>query len=114
MGAGIYHIKMDQGSTFSLVLTYKDSSGTVINLSGYTARMQMRRNYEDDSMIELTTENGRIALGGEAGTVTLTISATDTAALPPVEGVYDLELVQGSVVDKLLAGTFSIAREVTR
>jgi len=114
MGAGIYHIKMDQGSTFSLVLTYKDSNGDAINLTGYTARMQMRRNHQDDSLIDLTTENGRIALGGVAGTVTLTISATDTAALPPVEGVYDLEIVSGAVVDKLLAGTFSIAREVTR
>ena len=114
MGAGIYHIKMDQGSTFSLVLTYKDSDGNVIDLSGYTARMQMRRNHQDDSLIDLTTENGRIALGGVAGTVTLTIAATDTAALPPVEGVYDLEIVSGAVVDKLLAGTFSIAREVTR
>jgi hypothetical protein len=114
MGAGIYHIKMDQGSTFSLVLTYKDSGGNVIDLSGYTARMQMRRNHQDDSLIDLTTENGRIALGGVAGTVTLTIAATDTAALPPVEGVYDLEIVSGAVVDKLLAGTFSIAREVTR
>lgn len=114
MGAGIYHMKLDQGSTFSLVLTYKDSNGDAINLTGYTARMQMRRNYEDDALIELTTENGRIALGGSAGTVTLTISASDTASLPPVEGVYDLELVQSSIVDKLLAGTFSIAREVTR
>lgn len=114
MGAGIYHMKLDQGSTFSLVLTYKDSNGDAINLSGYTARMQMRRNHEDTTLIDLTTENGRIALGGSAGTVTLTIAAGDTAALPPVEGVYDLELVQGSVVDKLLAGTFSIAREVTR
>ena len=114
MGAGIYHMKLDQGSTFSLVLTYKDSNGDAINLTGYTARMQMRRNHEDTALIELTTENGRIALGGSAGTVTLTIAAGDTAALPPIEGVYDLELVSGSIVDKLLAGTFSVAREVTR
>lgn len=115
MGAGVYHLKIDQGSTFSLVITYKDSEGTLINLTGYDARMQLRRNHDDDTpLIELTVANGRIALGGVDGTVTLTISSGDTAALPAVEGVYDLELVSGSTVDKLIAGTFTIAPEVTR
>lgn len=115
MGAGTYHFSMEQGSTFSRTITYKDSSGSAIDLSGYTARMQLRRNIDDASaIIELTTSNGRIALGGVAGTVTLTIAASDTAALSPVEGVYDLELVTGDTVEKLLAGTFTIQREVTR
>ena len=114
MGAGVYHMKLEQGSTFGLTITYKDSNGTAINLTGYSARMQMRRTYEDSALIELTTDNGRITLGGSAGTVTLTIAAGDTAALPSVEGVYDLELVSGDIVDKLLAGTFTVAREVTR
>ena len=114
MGAGVYHMKLEQGSTFGLTITYKDSSGNPINLTGYDARMQMRRTYDDTSLIDLTTNNGRISLGGVAGTVTLSIAAGDTAALPSVEGVYDLELVSGDIVDKLLAGTFTIAREVTR
>lgn len=115
MGAGVYHIKIDQGSTFSLLITYKDSEQNVIDLSGYDARMQLRRNHDDDTaLIELTVTNGRIVLGGAAGTVQLTIAAGDTAALPAVEGVYDLELVSGSIVDKLLSGTFTIAPEVTR
>lgn len=114
MGAGVYHMKLEQGSTFGLTITYKDSNGDAIDLTGYTARMAMRRNYEDTELISLTTANGRIALGGTAGTVTLTISAADTATLPSVEGVYDLELVSGDTVDKLIAGTFTVAREVTR
>ena len=115
MGAGTYHFSMEQGSTFSRSITYKDSNGSPIDLSGYTARMQLRRNVEDSSpIIELTTANGRITLGGTAGTVTLTIAASDTASLSPVEGVYDLELVSGDTVEKLIAGTFTIQREVTR
>jgi hypothetical protein len=58
-----------------------------------------------EALIELTTGNGRIALGGSAGTITLTISATDTAALTAGRGVYDLELVSGSgIVTRLLQG----------
>jgi len=115
MGAGTYHFSMEQGSTFNRSITYKDSNGSPIDLSGYTARMQLRRNIDDASaIIELTTSNGRISLGGSAGTVALTIAAADTAALAPIEGVYDLELVTGDTVEKLLAGTFTIQREVTR
>lgn len=115
MGAAPYHFSMEQGSTFRRTITYKDSNGSAIDLSGYTARMQLRRNIEDASpLIELTDANGRITLGGVAGTVVLTISAADTASLSPVEGVYDLELVTGDTVEKLIAGTFTIQREVTR
>jgi hypothetical protein len=116
MTAGVYHFTIEQGSTFTRVITYKDSGGTAIDLTGYTARMHLRRRIEDsDSLIELTSANGRIALGGIAGTITLTISATDSANLSPVEGVYDLELASsGGTVEKLLKGTFTIEREVTR
>lgn len=115
MSAGTYHFSMEQGSTFTRSITYKDSNDTAIDLSGYTARMQLRKNIDDSTtLIELTTSNGRITLGGVAGTVTISISAADTAALNPVEGVYDLELVTGDTVEKLLAGTFTIQREVTR
>jgi hypothetical protein len=54
-------------------------------------------------------------LGGAAGTITLTISATDTAALTSGRGVYDLELVSGSgIVTRLLQGVATISRNVTR
>ena len=56
-----------------------------------------------------------ISLGGAAGTITLTISATDTAALSaPQNGVYDLELVSGSTVTRLVQGTFLVTPEATR
>ena len=115
MTAGVYHFSIEQGSTFSRVITYKDSSGTLVNLTGYTARMHLRKKIDDAStIIELTTENSKISLGGSAGTVTLTITAADTANLDAVEGVYDLELVSGSTVEKLIAGTFTVKKEVTR
>jgi tRNA threonylcarbamoyladenosine modification (KEOPS) complex Pcc1 subunit len=63
----------------------------------------------------LTTENSRISLGGTAGTVTLTIAATDTANLTPGLYVYDLELVSGAgVVSRIIEGNFKVKAEVTR
>ena len=113
--AGTYHIVTDQGATFSRQLTWKDDSGTPVNLTSYTARMQLRTSVANDSMVlELTTSNGRIALGGSAGTIDLTITAADMTTLPPLKYVYDLELVNGTVVTRLVQGTFTVRPEVTR
>jgi len=116
MSAGLYTLTIEQGATLSLVLTYKDSAGNLVNLTGYTARMMLRSSFTAaSSILSLTTENSRIALGGAAGTITLTISATDTAALSaPQSGVYDLELVSGSTVTRLIQGTFTVTPEATR
>lgn len=115
MAAGSYNITIEQGATFSLVVTWEDSAGSAVDLTGRTARMQIRdRVAATDTLIELTTENGRIALGGAAGTITLTITAADTAALDFRSGVYDLEIVNGAVVDRILEGEVELNKEVTR
>jgi len=115
MAATTYDILIEQGATYSQLITYKES-GVAVNLTGYTARMQVRSTLESaTTVVELTTANSRIALGGTAGTITLTISATDTAALTAGRGVYDLELVSGSgIVTRLLQGVATISRNVTR
>ena len=115
MAATTYDILVEQGATFSQVITYKEA-GVAVNLTGYTARMQVRSTLESaTTVVELTTANGRIALGGAAGTITLTIAAADTAALTAGRGVYDLELVSGSgIVTRLLQGVATISRNVTR
>lgn len=109
---------INQGETLALPLTYySDSAGTVaFNLTGYTARMQGRLKIESAStLFSLTTENGGITLGGSAGTIVLSMSATDTAALNFISGVYDLEIVSsGGVVTRLLNGSVFLSKEVTR
>ena len=115
MPAGNYDIVCDQGSTFSRVLTWKNSNGTAIDLTNYTARMQVRANYPaTTTVLSLTTENGGITLGGVAGTITLAASATATAAIAADDYVYDLELISGSNVTRVVQGSFTVTPEVTR
>lgn len=114
MGARL-DLTCDQGATFTRVLTWLDDDGIAVNLAGYTARMQVRSDHESATvLLSLTTENGGITLGGSAGTVTLSATATATAALESGEHVYDLELVSGAVVTRLMQGCFVVDPEVTR
>ena len=114
--AASYPITIEQGATFQLNLLWKDGLNAPINLTGYTARMQVRRKRADVSpLLNLTTENGGITLGGSAGTIAVVATATLTAALPAKSCLYDLELVSAAgVVTRLIEGSADVTPEVTR
>ena len=116
MAAGYHHFIVEQGATFQHVLTLKDSNGTAINLTGYSAEMDLRKNQDDaNEVVTLTVANGRVTMGGVAGTITIEISATDTSALQVGDGVYDIDLSDASgKVDRILDGTYSIRGNVSR
>ena len=112
-----YNLEIQQGATLALVATWKDSAGTAVDLTGYTARMNVRETYASSTAIlTLTTANSGITLGGATGTITLAATAAATAALTaPFSGVYDLELVSSAgVVTRLLEGVATVSPEVTR
>lgn len=115
MRPGKYNFVCPQGATFSKQLSYLIDS-VPVNLTGYTARMQVREKSSSPAkIIDLTTENGGITLGGPSGTVQLDISASTTESLVPKTYVYDLELVSsGNFVVRLIEGQFTVTPEVTR
>lgn len=114
--AGIYNITCDQGATLQRSITWTDSAKTPYNLTGYTARMQVRSNIASSTVVlSLTTENSRITLGTGEWNVNLTVDANTTANLTPGMYVYDLEIVSASsVVTRLIEGNFKVKAEVTR
>lgn len=115
MTAGIYNATIDQGSVWSVVLVYTDSNNTPVNLTGYTAAMQLRQNYNSETAdLTLTTANGGISIVGATGTITITATAVQTGALDPGFYVYDLELTSGSNVSRLIQGQLTVAEQVTR
>jgi hypothetical protein len=89
---------------------------TPIDLTGYTARMQIRGKIDDAGTIaELTTENSGITISTANSTITITISATATALYTFSTAVYSLELVSsGGVVTPFITGTMTLVKEVTR
>jgi hypothetical protein len=136
--AAEYPIALEQGATYRDSFTYGvaqlDASGSPVldangapvlarayDLTGCKARMQIRQDYGKPVLVQITTEDGGITLGGESGLVELFISdeKTDLMALPngkPVTAArYDLELEwpSGDVV-RVLQGPVTCDPNVTR
>lgn len=106
----------DQGSTFTRTIEIKQADGTVFSLTGYTARMEVRRTVDaTSSLIGLSTANGRITINAALGAITLTLTPDLTAALTQ-SGVYDLEIVHTATgaVHKVVRGEFKLEKEVSR
>lgn len=137
MPAGTWNTVIEQGADWTRTLTWQDSGGTPINLTGYTAKMQIRLSSDSTALIvELNsapaTGKGTITLGGALGTIQLDLTAALTATLSfaggetgtvteageTVEGllgVHDLELTSPTgVVTRLVAGAVCFAPEVTK
>ena len=136
MVAGRYNITCQQGSTFDMQMTLQytnpDYPGSCVDpddcpeflvwdLTGYTARMQVRKYIDSATAIAtLNTENlssFRITLGNpdpEDGTISLFMRAEDTRAIT-TSGVYDIEIISPTnEVDRILQGEFILSPEVTR
>lgn len=113
---GKLDLKIYAGATFSLTLTYETgATPTAVNLTGYTAAMDIRGGEGGTLLLTLSTSNSRITLGGAAGTIALSISATDTLAL--AEGLYEYDLLltsAGGTVIPLVAGTVTVVAGVTQ
>jgi hypothetical protein len=103
-----------QGANFDYQLTWT-VSGSAVNVTGYSARMQVRQ-YADSTATVLSLVNGTgITLGGTAGTISLSAVATATSAITAGQFIYDLELVSGAgYVTRLVEGNFVVYAEVTR
>jgi hypothetical protein len=110
------NLLINQGATFRYKFTWKDAKGRLIDLTGFSARMQIRATVTDVAiLVTLTTVSGGIVLGAKAGTVSLFMSDTNTSALAWAKGVYDIELVSPSAeVFRLVGGTVTVSPEVTR
>jgi len=110
-----YDISTEQGSSLSRVVTYSDANSSPINLTGYTARMQVRpRASSGYAYLTLTSPSGGLTLGGTTGTITILVDGSVTSAIPAGDYVYDLEVVNGAYVDKVMGGDFTLSAEVTR
>lgn len=112
-----YNISLDQGSTFNLSMSYKDSANNVLSLKGVSATMQIRSTLSASAkLLEISTDDmSQVWVSPTGDTLNIKIPSSLTSLLPPSMAVYDVEVTfpNGDVV-KLLKGRCRIIGEVTR
>jgi hypothetical protein len=108
-----YNITAYQGATYDLDMTWR-IGGTAVNLTGYTAALQVKENASSTASVLSLTNGSGITLGGTAGTIGISVSASTMGSATPGNYVYDLELNSGGQVTRLIQGGFAIQAEVTK
>jgi hypothetical protein len=110
----------EQGATFSQVIqwTKETTPGSCVqapvDLTDYTAKMQVRKKVGSPLLVELSTANGRIAIEALTGTISLSITAADTNLFTPGLYQYDLELTNSAgFVIRFIAGSFEVMGQIT-
>ena len=107
-----YNLVVPQATTFNFQFQIKEDS-TPWDLTNYTATMTVRPFLGSTTTTLLaTTANGKITLGGVTGSITVDLSATDTA-IQAEPYVYDLVLDSGSIITRILEGQFIVTAGVT-
>lgn len=119
MPAAKLDITFEQGATFELHVDYQQSNGDPVDLTGWSARMQVREGYESESPLLSLTDGDGITLGGTAGTIDVLVDDETTAGLPTgvpaAHCVWDLELENPSGrVTRLAGGEALVTPEVSR
>lgn len=111
--AATHNLTIECGATFLLEMVWSEDD-TPKNLTGYAARMQVRKTHAAAPILDLTDGAG-ITLGTTGGEITIEVSSDDTTDLTEGNYVYDLELESGAgFVTRLLEGGVTIKPEVTR
>ena len=110
---GTYNFTLYQGADWDRTFTVTQG-GSALNLSGYSASMQIREAADSTAYLLSLTSGSGITLGGTAGTVAVAITSAQSSAISAGSYAYDLELLSGSQVTRLIQGAVNVSGNVTR
>ena len=112
--ATISNIYIDAGADYTTTVTVSDSSGSALDLTGYTAAAQIRKTYESSS----ATVSFTVAFNSDrtTGKLTLTLTAVQTALLDEGRYVYDVEVTKtsDSTVTRVIQGIVTVSPNATK
>jgi hypothetical protein len=113
--AGQKNFEVDQNATFSFIVEYKDNDGLPIDLTGSTAKMQVRDTKGGSKLaFSLTSPAGGITITPLLGKLTIKMTPTQTNKLFYPKSSYDIMVTDsnGNKI-KMLEGFMTLSRSVT-
>ena len=111
-----YQIEIQQGADFERIITWIDGNSTPIDVTNYTAKLQIRNRIEsENTLLELSTGNGGIIIGNIDGKITIKIDAATSSAFIWSEGIYALEITSPmNITARLIEGRVNVKKEIVR
>lgn len=113
--AGQKNFEVDQNATFSFIVEYKDNNGLPIDLTGSSAKLQVRDTKGGSKLaFSLTSPAGGITIDPTNGKLTIKMTPTQTNKLFYPKSSYDLMISDsnGNKI-KLIEGFLTLSRSVT-
>tara|TARA_B100000287_G_scaffold384422_1_gene390894 strand:- start:109 stop:483 length:375 start_codon:yes stop_codon:yes gene_type:complete len=113
--ASTYNLDISQGETYSIRLNAKDSAGSKINLSGYTARGVIKYRYGNTGyLLDLDPDvvSGTNGNALASGYIDIALTPNQTSNLPVGQFVYDIEISGGTSVFRVVQGKAVVNPEV--
>jgi len=103
---------VDAGGTFTRQYVYKSNAGTIINMTGFTARAQVRNNMNQGMLLIDSVPT----IDVPTGVITVQWTAGQTSKLLDSNYVWGLEISNATTgeVIVLLTGVITVIQEVVR
>lgn len=112
---------LEVGATFSQQLVWSAETPTgsgvflPVNITGYSAKMQIRKSPGAPLILEVSTVNGYITLTPLLGILNIVVPATVTASLASGLYKYDLDITDSAgFVTRFIQGAFEIVATITQ
>lgn len=106
-----------QGADFRRALEFRDNSSTLMDLTGYVFRGQVRKSYSDAEPV-MTFEFTLRDQTTSPGLVDMVLPAEESAAVniaKETSYIYDLEMVDTNLITRrILEGSLRLFPEVTK
>lgn len=108
-------LTLNKGCTFNYEFTLLDKNDVPVNITGMTGKFTIKQSHADTTPIhQCTVSNSQITITGSEGKITVTIPASTTESFTKIKkAVYDLVLINGSVITRLAEGNLIVSANVT-
>lgn len=105
------NLVIDQGTTYSTTLNLTDDNGDALNLNGFVANSQIRKWYTSSVAVPFAA-----SINADVGTITLSLTSSQTNNLVAGRYVYDVEITEISTnaISRVVEGIVTVTPGVTR
>lgn len=105
--AAYSEITVEQYSDFSTTISLEDVEGNPMNLSSYSAISQIRKSPYTSTYYSFNTDVSN-------GTIFISMSASNTANVPPGRYLYDTVITNGTTTTRVAEGIVTVTPGISR